>query len=73
MAGWDSKSIYLEQQFVTLSDNFVRAVAVSKQNIVGVDVEQLLKDYPKPVQTLDLTQWLQSIETSSQRLRKDKW
>ncbi|XP_065336505.1 protein THEM6 [Cloeon dipterum] len=72
LAGWDEKSIYLEQHFVTLSDGFIRAVALSKQNIVGVNVNQMLKDYPKPQQTLDLTQWLQSIETSSERLRKDK-
>jgi len=72
LVGWDAKSIYIEQQFVTLTDNFVRAVALSKQNIVGVDVDKMLKDLPKPEQSLDLTQWLQSIETSSQRLRKDK-
>jgi hypothetical protein len=72
LVGWDAKSIYLEQQFVTLSDNFVRAVALSKQNIVGVDVEQLMREYPRPEQTQDLKLWLDSIEVSSQRLRKDK-
>ncbi|XP_058455503.1 protein THEM6 [Malaya genurostris] len=73
---WDDKAIYLEQQFVTLTDGFVHAVAMSKQCITKVDVLQLMKEFPgveeQPPMPVELQQWLDSIETSSQKLRKGK-
>ncbi|XP_050085710.1 protein THEM6 [Anopheles aquasalis] len=73
---WDEKAIYLEQQFVTLSDGFVRAVALSKQCITNVDVIELMKEFPgaeqRPEKPAELQLWLDSIEMSSQKLRKDK-
>lgn len=42
---WDEKAIYLEQQFVTLSDGFVRAIAMSKQCITNCNVVELLKGF----------------------------
>lgn len=72
---WDDKSIYLEQHFVTLSDGFVRAVALSKQNIVGVDVNDLMaklagSDVKRPKIPEELDHWLKGIEISSAKLRK---
>lgn len=73
---WDEKAIYLEQSFVTLSDGFVRAVALSKQCITNCDVTEILKTFPeaatRPEMPAELKLWLDSIELSSQKLRKDK-
>ncbi|XP_039499666.1 protein THEM6 [Drosophila santomea] len=73
---WDDKAIYLEQQFVTLADGFVRAVAMSKQNITNCNVLEVLKTYPetaqRPEKPEELKLWLDAIELSSQKLRKDK-
>jgi hypothetical protein len=72
---WDDKSIYLEQRFVTLSDGFVRAVALSKQNIVGVNVNDLMarlagSDVKSQNIPQELDYWLKGIEISSSKLRK---
>ncbi|KAL7743896.1 hypothetical protein ACLKA6_003123 [Drosophila palustris] len=73
---WDDKAIYLEQQFVTLADGFVRAVAMSKQCLTNCNVNDLLKTYPeaaqRPEMPAELKLWLEAIEISSQKLRKDK-
>lgn len=72
---WDDKAIYLEQQFVTLRDGFVRAVVLSKQNIVGINVDDLMakligSDVKKPEILEELELWLKGIEVSSAKLRK---
>lgn len=76
MIWWDDKAIYLEQQFITLSDGFVRAVAVLKQCITNCNVIDVMKTYPeakqRPQMPEDLKLWLDAIELSSQKLRKDK-
>ncbi|XP_073829593.1 protein THEM6 [Musca autumnalis] len=73
---WDDKAIYLEQQFVTLADGFVRAVAMSKQCITNCNVMDIMKTYPeagkRPEMPEELKLWLDAIEVSSQKLRKDK-
>lgn len=73
---WDDKAIYLEQKFITHSDGFVRAIAMSKQSVTKVNVLELMKKFPgceKPPQISDeLKLWLDSIEVSSQKLRSDK-
>ncbi|XP_031632969.1 protein THEM6-like [Contarinia nasturtii] len=72
---WDEKAIYLEQKFITF-DGFVRAIAMSKQCITNCNVVELLKGFqggekiPDPPQELQL--WLNAIEVSSEKLRKDK-
>lgn len=71
---WDEKAIYLEQKFVTTADNFVRAVATSKQCITNVNVVELMKTFPegevRPEAPEELRVWLEAIEISSQKLRK---
>ncbi|XP_026462589.1 protein THEM6-like [Ctenocephalides felis] len=72
---WDEKAIYIRQRFITISDGFVRAEALSKQNVVGVSPLQLMKEVPggadsPPEPSEDLKLWLQSIEASSAALRK---
>lgn len=71
---WDDKAIYLEQKFITF-DGFVRAVAMSRQCITNVDVIDLLSKFDggakRPEQPEELKLWLEAIETSSKKLRKD--
>ena len=69
---WDDKAIYIEQKFVTL-DGFVRAIAISKQCITKVNVMDLMKEFnvQRPEQPEELKIWLESIEASSKKLRKD--
>jgi acyl-CoA thioesterase FadM len=69
---WDEKAIYIEQRFVTF-DGFVRAVAMSKQCITKVNVMDLMKEFDakRPEQPEELKIWLEAIEASSKKLRKD--
>ncbi|XP_066245848.1 protein THEM6 [Euwallacea similis] len=73
---WDETTLFIEQQFVTLSDNFVRAVILSKQSTIGVNVPEVMakltgKDVTyRPTPPPELEDWLKSIEKSSARLRK---
>lgn len=73
---WDDKAIYLEQQFITLADGFVRAVALSKQCITNCNVIDVLKNFPEgqniPEMPKELKLWLEAIEVSSEKLRKEK-
>ncbi|KAL1122524.1 hypothetical protein AAG570_002855 [Ranatra chinensis] len=39
---WDASSIYMEHRFITPKDGFVRAIAVCKQRVLGVNVEELM-------------------------------
>ncbi|KAG5669420.1 hypothetical protein PVAND_017307 [Polypedilum vanderplanki] len=70
---WDEKAIYLQQKFITF-DGFVRAIAMSKQNITKVNVMDVMKkfDVKRPDQPEELKIWLDAIEISSKKLRKDE-
>ena len=72
---WDQKAIYLEQRFVTLRDGFVRAIALSKQSIINVKVDDLMEkllgpDVKKPAMPEEIDHWIRGNEVSSVRLRK---
>ncbi|KAJ3659513.1 hypothetical protein Zmor_011198 [Zophobas morio] len=73
---WDEKHVYLEHQFIQLSDNFITTVILSKQAIVGVNVREMMnrllenKDemyMPKP--PAELEDWIHLNRKSSARLR----
>lgn len=72
---WDEKAIYIEQKFIT-RDGFVRAIAMSKQNITKVNVMDLMKEFEggdkRPELPEELKVWLEAIEISSRKLRKDE-
>lgn len=74
LAYWDDKTLFIEQKFITLNDGFVRAVVLSRQNLIDVTAETLFKGIPgaeqKPECPEEITHWLQSIEISSAKLRK---
>lgn len=73
---WDDKAIYLEHKFITVSDKFVRAIIISKLNIIGLkmNLTDLLKILDPEIEELeapeDLKHWLQYIDASSQKLKK---
>ncbi|CAG9811319.1 unnamed protein product [Chironomus riparius] len=71
---WDEKAIYLQQKFITF-DGFVRAIAMSKQNITKVNVMDLMKKFEggqkRPEQPEELRMWLEALEVASKKLRKD--
>lgn len=73
---WDEKTMYLEQQFISLTDGFIRAVVLSKQNVIGLNfcevVSKMLgKDQSyRPEVLPELELWLSSMEKSSDRLKK---
>lgn len=71
---WEDKTLFIEQKFITLSDGFVRAVVLSRQNLINIDADTLLKNIPgaevKPECPEEIKHWLEAIEISSARLRK---
>ncbi|XP_045493166.1 protein THEM6 [Colias croceus] len=71
---WEDKSLFIEQKFITLNDGFVRAIVLSRQNLINVDADTLLKNIPgadiKPQCPEEIKHWLDAIEISSARLRK---
>lgn len=71
---WEDKTLFIEQKFITLNDGFVRAIVLSRQNLINVDAQTLFKGIPgndkKPDCPEEITHWLQAIEVSSARLRK---
>ncbi|KZC04349.1 PREDICTED: protein THEM6 [Dufourea novaeangliae] len=73
---WEDKHFYLEHQFITLTDGFVRTVSISKQTTVGVKVpaSELLAELDPNIKLpeipKDLQLWMNSMEESSQKLRK---
>ncbi|GBP04297.1 Protein THEM6 [Eumeta japonica] len=74
LAYWDEKTLFIEQKFITLNDGFVRAIVLSRQNLLNVDAETLFKGIPgadqRPECPEEIKHWLQSIEVSSAKLRK---
>lgn len=74
LAYWEDKTLFIEQKFITLSDGFVRAVVMSRQNLINVDTATLFKGITgaeqKPECPEEIKHWLQAIELSSAKLRK---
>lgn len=75
---WEDKHFYIEQQFISLMDNFVRAVVISKQTTTGlkVPIQDILAEIEpeirRPEPTKELQLWLDSMEESSRSLKKQK-
>ncbi|KAJ1528883.1 hypothetical protein ONE63_007252 [Megalurothrips usitatus] len=71
---WDDKAIYLEQQFITVPDGFVRAVILSKQSLLDIDVLDMMKKLagrdPAPQAPEEIALWMQGVEVVSAKLRK---
>jgi len=76
---WEDKHFYVEQQFISLTDNFIRAVVLSRQTVTGlkVPVEDIIIEIEpetrRPEPTKELQLWLESMEESSQSLKKQKF
>lgn len=76
LINWDEKSLYLEQQFISLSDGFVRAIAYSKQSTIGVNVPEIMAKLlqtdvsHRPAPPAELEHFVNCLEVSSNRLKK---
>ena len=76
MIYWDDKNFYLEHQIISLPDNFIRAVVLSKQCVTNLKVpvpEIVAKVDPtaqKPEFSRELKLWLDSMSESSEKLKK---
>ncbi|XP_031839806.1 protein THEM6 [Nomia melanderi] len=76
MIYWDEKNLYLEHQFISLTDGFIRAVGLSKQTTFGLKVplgdviKELEPEAKLPEVTKELQLWMDSMEQSSQKLKK---
>ncbi|XP_012232083.1 protein THEM6 [Linepithema humile] len=75
---WEGKHFYIEQQFISLTDNFIRAVVLSRQTVTGLkdSVDDVITEIEpgasKPEPTKELQLWLDSMEESSKNLKKEK-
>lgn len=73
---WEDKHFYLEHEFISLTDNFVRAVVLSRQTITNLKVTaaeiiaELDPNAKLPEVPKDLKLWLDSMEESSQKYKK---
>jgi len=70
---WDERSLYFEQRFISLHDNFVRAIALCKNTCVGGTVTEMLASvgvhHQPPPCPEEVELWVKSQEVSSTRLR----
>lgn len=75
---WEEKTLYIEQQFITLSDGFIRAVVLSKQTTIGLDVPAVMAKLSKksisyrPTPPAEFNDWVESMNKSSNRLKKSQ-
>ncbi|KAI8428982.1 hypothetical protein MSG28_007575 [Choristoneura fumiferana] len=71
---WNDKTIFLEHKFITLKDEFVRAIAHSRSHIIGLDLPAAMADVPGAESLKkfpdEIVQWQDALETTSAKLRK---
>ncbi|XP_034947244.1 protein THEM6 [Chelonus insularis] len=73
---WEDKNFYLEHEFISLSDNFIRAVVLSKQTVTNLKVpvseiiEAVEPNAKRPELSEELKMWLNSMQLSSEKLKK---
>ncbi|XP_012217286.1 protein THEM6-like [Linepithema humile] len=73
---WDNKHFYMEQRFINITDNFVYAIVLNRQTVIGqeISIQNIITDIEpdtrRPKLTKELKLWLESIQQSSQNLRK---
>lgn len=69
---FDERSLYFEQKFVSLHDNFIRAIALCKNTAVNCDVIGAMRDrfdMAQPVCPEDLAKFIESNDISSNKLK----
>ena len=69
---FDERSLYFEQKFVSLHDNFIRAIALCKNTAVNCDVIGAMRDrfdLAQPVCPEDLAKFIESNDISSNKLK----
>lgn len=75
---WEDKYFYMEQKFIDLKNNFIYAIALNRQTITGLktSIQEIIANIEPKIciskPTKEFKLWLQSIEESSQNLRKQE-
>jgi hypothetical protein len=71
---WDDRAFYVEQQFVRTRDNFICAVNIVKQQMIGISpsivVQKITGEEKVPELSEEIKCLLQSWQLSSERLRQ---
>lgn len=76
---WDEQNAYMEHRFISLSDNFINAIAMCKIRFMNCNAEKIFDEFlangncpkQKPVIIKPLLKWIESNESSSQYLRSN--
>ncbi|KAF7402475.1 hypothetical protein HZH66_004742 [Vespula vulgaris] len=73
---WDEKSFYFEHKFINVRDNFIHTIILSKQTTIGMKMslneffKELEPEICLPEINDDLRLWMESMQHSSQKLKK---
>ncbi|NP_001084794.1 protein THEM6 precursor [Xenopus laevis] len=73
---WDDKAFYVEQRFVALKDDFVSAVLMSRQHVIGNSPDKVVQSMCKrkvesPEYPEEVVHWIKYNDSSSQQLRAE--
>ncbi|XP_003702311.1 protein THEM6-like isoform X2 [Megachile rotundata] len=74
---WEEKYIYMHQKCITLHDNLVRAESVTKQVLIGPEINmiKIVTDLEPNTHSPDLSEdlklWIESLEETSKKFRKN--
>lgn len=73
---WDEKSIFIEHQFITPTDNFVCAIVVGRTQILDCNIEEVMEELmardptrERPEMPLEIVKWLEYNDISSAKLK----
>ncbi|XP_076760387.1 protein THEM6 [Xylocopa sonorina] len=73
---WEDRHVYLQHEFINLFDGFVYTVAMAKQTVTGLPVSmaELIAEVDPTAQRPELTKdaqlWIDSMQESSQKYKK---
>ncbi|KAE8599850.1 hypothetical protein XENTR_v10017357 [Xenopus tropicalis] len=73
---WDDKAFYVEQRFVAPKDDFVCAVLLSRQHVIGNSPDKVVQSMCKrkvesPEYPEEVAHWIKYNDASSQQLRAE--
>lgn len=73
---WDEKSVFIEHQFVTPSDNFVCAIVIGRTQILNCSAEEVMNELlasepgrQRPEMPPEILKWIEYNELSSFKLK----
>ncbi|CAL7936922.1 unnamed protein product [Xylocopa violacea] len=76
MIYWEDRYFYLEHEFINMTDGFVCTVVLNRQTVTGLKaplseiIAEIDPTAKRPEMSKDLQLWLESIQESSQKYKK---